>query len=53
MKSYNILRKAEHILKKEGIGLLIVNEKTTKLSKIIDSQLSKRKLGCNIKVKNK
>jgi len=43
MKSYSILRKSEHILKKEGIGLLIVNEKTCKVSKIINPRLSKRK----------
>ena len=43
MKSYSILRKSEHILKKEGIGLLTVNEETGKVSKIINPQLSKRK----------
>lgn len=43
MKSYSILRKSEHILKKEGIGLLIVNEETCKVSKIINPRLSKRK----------
>ena len=43
MKSYSILRKSEFELKKEGIGLLIVNEKTCKVNKIIDAQPSKRK----------
>jgi len=53
LKSYNILKKAEFLLKKEGIGLLIVNEKTSKVSKIINSKISKRKIGCSIKLKNK
>lgn len=43
MKSYSILRKSEHILKKEGIGLLTVNEESCKVSKIINPKLSKRK----------
>lgn len=43
MKSYSILRKSEHILRKEGIGLLTVNEETCKVSKIITPQRSKRK----------
>lgn len=45
MKSYNVLRKAEHILKKEHIGFLIVNEETTKVNKIIEAKMSKRKFG--------
>ncbi len=32
MKSYNVLRKAEVILKKEGIGLLTVNEETCEVT---------------------
>ncbi len=44
MKSYSILRKSEYVLKNEGIGLLIVNEETCKVSKIINPRLSKRKL---------
>ncbi len=45
MKSYNVLRKAELILKKEGIGLLTVNEKTCKVCKIIDAVQSRRSMG--------
>jgi len=45
MKSYNVIRKAENILKKEGIGLLVVNEKTTKVSEIIKPYKSKKKMG--------
>jgi len=37
-KVYNILRKAEHILKKEGIGLLIVKEVSCEVRKIIDAK---------------
>ena len=44
---YNILRKAEHILKKEGIGLLIVKETNCAVCKIIDAKQSKIKT-CNI-----
>jgi hypothetical protein len=44
---YNILRKAEHILKKEGIGLLIVKETNCEVCKIIDAKQSKIKT-CNI-----
>ena len=44
-KSYNILRKAEYELKKEGIGLLIVNEKSSKVNKIINSKKSVKKMG--------
>ena len=43
MKSYTILRKAEHVFKKEGIGLLIVNEESGKVSKILNPEVSKRK----------
>jgi hypothetical protein len=42
MKSYNVLRKAEYTLRKEGIGLLIVNELTCKVCKVIDARKSKR-----------
>ncbi len=52
-RSYNILRKAELIFKKEGIGLLVVNEKTCKVSKIIDSKKSEKKIGGSIKIKDK
>ena len=46
-RAYNILRKAEHILKKEGIGLLIVKETNCAVCKIIDAKQSKIKT-CNI-----
>jgi hypothetical protein len=46
---YNILRKAEHILKKEGIGLLIVKETNCEVCKIIDPKQSKIKT-CNITI---
>ena len=42
---YNILRKAEYFLKKEGIGLLVVNEKTCKVNKIIEAKRSKKQMG--------
>ena len=45
MKSNNVLRKAEAILKKEGIGLLSVNEETCEVCKIIDAMQSRRTMG--------
>ena len=45
MKSYSILRKAEFNLKSNGIGFLIVNEKTSKVCKIIEARRSSRKIG--------
>ena len=45
MKSYSILRKAEFNLKSNGIGFLIVNEKTSKVSEIIEARKSNRKIG--------
>lgn len=44
-KVYNILRKAEYFLKKEGIGLLVINETTSNVCKIIDSKCSKKQMG--------
>ncbi len=44
-KVYNVLRKAEHYLKKEGIGLLIVNEKTLDVKKLINAKRSKKQIG--------
>ena len=44
-KAYNVLRKAEHYLKKEGIGLLIVNEKTLNVKKFINAKHSKKQIG--------
>lgn len=42
---YNVLRKAEYYLKKEGIGLLIVNEKTFDVRRFIDAKRSKIQIG--------
>ena len=44
-RAYNVLRKAEHYLKKEGIGLLIINEKTCDVRKFIDAKHSKIQIG--------
>ena len=41
-KIHNILRKAELILKNEGIGLLSINEKTGKVDVIIKAEKSNR-----------
>jgi len=45
MKSYNVISKAEVILRREGIGLLTVNEETCKVSKVINARKSKRIIG--------
>jgi hypothetical protein len=45
LRVYNILRKAELILRKEGIGLLVINEKTCKVNKIINPKCSTKKMG--------
>jgi len=45
MKSYNVLRKTELMLKREGIGLLTVNEETCEVCKIIDAMQSRRTMG--------
>jgi len=42
---FNILRKAEHILKKEKIGLFVIKEKTSDVCKIIDAEKSSKKMG--------
>lgn len=44
-RAYNVLRKAEHYLKKEGIGLLIVNENTSIVKKYINAKQSKKQMG--------
>lgn len=51
LRSYNILRKAEHIFKKEGMGLLVVNEKDSRVAEIIKPKLSTRKIGGNVNLK--
>ena len=45
MKSFNILRKAKHKLENEGIGLLVINEKTCEVKKLIDAKQSEKKMG--------
>jgi hypothetical protein len=44
-KIHNIIRKAELKLKNEGIGLLAINEKTSKVNIIIKSKKSKKMMG--------
>lgn len=44
-KVFNILRKAEHYLQKEGIGLLIINEKKCDVREFIKAKHSKKQLG--------
>jgi hypothetical protein len=44
MKSSSLLRRKEPLFRKEGIGVLTVNEETCSVEKIIDAQQSKRKL---------
>lgn len=48
-KSFNVLRKAEHILKKEGIGLLVVEEKNCEVRKLVDASKSDKKL-CSVTI---
>jgi hypothetical protein len=45
MKSFRVLRKAEPILLREGIGFLVVNEETTRVCMLIEAQKSSRKFG--------
>ena len=45
LRVYNILRKAEFYLKKEGIGLLVINEKTCEVRKIISAKCSNKQMG--------
>ena len=46
-RAFNILRRAEHILKKEGIGLLVIKEKSCEVCKIIEAEKSNKKI-CSI-----
>ena len=41
---YTVLRKKQHVFEKEGIGLLIINEKTCQVKKIIVPKQSTRKI---------
>jgi hypothetical protein len=43
-KSFNVLRKAKVTLEREGIGVLIVNEKTCRVYKILEARQSRRKI---------
>jgi hypothetical protein len=40
MQSFSMLRKKEHLLRKEGIGVLLVNEETCAVEKLIDAEQS-------------
>ena len=44
-KIHNILRKAEFSLDKEGIGLLSINEKSSKVKVILNAKKSRRMIG--------
>lgn len=44
-RAYNILRKAEFYLKKEGIGLLVINENNCDVRKIINATFSDKQIG--------
>jgi hypothetical protein len=48
LQAPTLLRKKQHILEHEGIGVLTINEKTCKVHELIPAQLSKKKLGSNI-----
>jgi hypothetical protein len=45
LRAPTLLRKKQHILENEGIGLLTVNEKTGTVQEQIPAQPSKRKMG--------
>jgi len=40
---YTVLRKQQHVFEKEGIGLLVVNEQTCAVKKVISAKESPRK----------
>jgi hypothetical protein len=44
-KIHNVLRKAELILTREGIGLLSINEKTCKVNIVLKAKKSRRMIG--------
>lgn len=46
-KSSYILKKTKDILKKEGIGFLVINEKNCEVKKILEARTSKKKI-CSI-----
>ena len=43
-KSFNVLRKAEYILKKEKIGLFVIKEENCEVRKILKAKKSNRKI---------
>jgi hypothetical protein len=45
LKAPILLRKKQHILQIEGIGLLTINEQTGKVKELIPAKPSKRKMG--------
>jgi hypothetical protein len=45
MKSFNTLRKAQFKFEQEGIGIIIINEKSCKVSIIINAKKSEKKIG--------
>jgi hypothetical protein len=45
MNVFNIIRKAQLKFEKEGIGLMVINEKTCIVSKIIKAKKSEKKIG--------
>ncbi len=48
-KSYNVIKKAQDTLKKEGIGLLVIEEKNCNVRTLIDAAPSKRKI-CSLTI---
>lgn len=49
LRVYTILRKAKHILEKDGIGLLVITEDNCEVRKIINSKPSQKKI-CSISI---
>ena len=45
LRAPTLLRKKQHILEHEGIGVLTINEKTCKVHELLPAQQSKRKFG--------
>ena len=43
-KSYNILKKAKQTLESNGIGFLVINEKSLKVKEILKAKKSKKKI---------
>jgi hypothetical protein len=45
LRAPTLLRKKQHILENEGIGLLTINEQTSTVKELLPAQPSKRKMG--------